>query len=89
MNVIVWLLAGAAVGWVACSALNLNAGRGLVVSALIGVVGAFFGGHVLAQAFGGEANAAGGFSPFALLVASVSALATLKIADVVYERFEF
>ena len=89
MNVVMWLLTGAAVGWVACSALHLNVARGLVVSAVIGVLGAYFGGHMLAPAVGGSLDEAGGFNPLALLMAAVSAIACLKVADMVYERFDF
>jgi uncharacterized membrane protein YeaQ/YmgE (transglycosylase-associated protein family) len=89
MNILIWLLAGGAVGWIACSVLNLNAARGLMVSAIIGVLAAFVGGYLLAPAFGVGVDETGGFSAFALLVASASAIAALTIADMLYERFEF
>lgn len=88
MDIVVWLLAGCALAWIAFSFLNWNPGRGLVVSAIIGAVAAFFGGNVLAPAFGGAVNEAGGFSPFALVVAAATAIAFLKIADIVYERYQ-
>jgi len=89
MNVVLWLLAGGAVGWVACSALDVNAGRGLVVSAIIGVVGAFFGGHVLAPILNGATLVPGDFSPFALLMAAATAVGAVVVSDMMYERFGF
>jgi uncharacterized membrane protein YeaQ/YmgE (transglycosylase-associated protein family) len=89
MNIVIWMLAGGIAGWIACSALKLNVERGLVVSAVIGVVGAFFGGHVVAAAFSGGVSPSGAFNPVALLIASATAIVALKIADVVYRRFEF
>ena len=89
MNVMIWMVAGGIVGWVACTALHLNAARGLVVSAIIGIAGAFFGGHVLAPIFGAAVGETGAFSPFALLVAAASAIACLTISDMMYERFGF
>lgn len=86
MNVVLWLLAGAAIGWISYSALHLNGGRGLIVSAIIGVGGAFFGGHVLAPMFG-SSEAAGAFSLFALVVASATALSCSFLSDMLYERF--
>ena len=86
MNVVLWLLAGAAIGWISHSVLNLNGARGLIVSAIIGVGGAFFGGHVLAPMFG-SSEVAGGFSLLALLVASTTALACAFLGDMLYERF--
>jgi uncharacterized membrane protein YeaQ/YmgE (transglycosylase-associated protein family) len=87
MNVVLWLIAGGAVGWVACSTLHVNASRGLVVSAIIGVVGAFFGGHVLAPIFHGATVNPGDFSPFALLMAAASAIACVVVSDMMYEHF--
>jgi uncharacterized membrane protein YeaQ/YmgE (transglycosylase-associated protein family) len=89
MNVVIWIVAGGIVGWLACTTLHLNVSRGLVVSAVIGIAGAFFGGHVLAPIFGAAAPEPGAFSPFALLVAGASAIGCLTISDMMYERFGF
>jgi len=82
-------VAGGIVGGVACTALHLNVSRGLVASAIIGIVGAFFGGHVLAPIFGAAVGEAGAFSPFALLVAAATAAGCLTISDMMCERFGF
>lgn len=89
MNVMIWMVAGGIVGWLACTRLRLNVARGLVVSAVIGVGGAFFGGHVLAPLFGASVPEAGAFSPFALLVAAATAIGCLTISDMMYKRFGF
>ena len=89
MDVFVWLLAGCTLAWIAFSFLKWNPGRGLLISAIIGAAAAFLGGSVLAPAFGGAINEVGGISPFALVVAAVTAIAFLKIADMVHERFQF
>ena len=89
MNVMIWMMAGGLVGWLACTALHLNVARGLAVSAIIGIGGAFFGGHVLAPLFGATIPEAGAFSPFALLVAAATAAGCLTISDMMYERFGF
>lgn len=89
MNVVLWILAGGLVGWVGCSALHVNAARGLVVAAIIGIVGAFFGGHVLAPIFNGAVVEPGAFSPFALLIACATAIGCTVISDMMYDRFGF
>lgn len=89
MNVVIWMLAGGIIGWIACASLHLNASRGLVISAIIGIAGAFFGGHVLTPVFSSAVAEAGAFSPFALIVAAASALACLSLSDMLYERFGF
>jgi uncharacterized membrane protein YeaQ/YmgE (transglycosylase-associated protein family) len=89
MNVILWILAGAAVGWIACAALHINVARGVVISAIIGVAGAFVGGYVLAPIFGATVGEIGAFSPFALLVAVATAIGFVSLSDMMYERFGF
>ena len=84
MNVMIWLSAGAAAGWIASSILDLNATRAVIVSAIVGVVGAVFGGAAIAPPFGGSIGSAGVFTPFAVLVASISAIACLKIVTIVF-----
>ena len=88
MDIFVWVLAGAVLAWIAFSFLNWNSTRGLIVSAIIGVAAAFLGGNVLAPALG-TVTTAGAFSPFALVVAAVTSIAFLKIADMLYERYQF
>ena len=86
MNLILWLVAGGVVGWIACSAMSMNKQRGLVISAIIGIAGGFIGGHILAPMVG-MAQEAGGFNPIALLMAVVGAMACVTISDMMYERF--
>jgi uncharacterized membrane protein YeaQ/YmgE (transglycosylase-associated protein family) len=88
MDIFLWVLAGGALAWIAFSFLHWNSSRGLILSAIIGMVAAFLGGNVLAPAIG-NVGEAGAFSPFALVVAIVTAIAFLKIADMLYERYQF
>jgi uncharacterized membrane protein YeaQ/YmgE (transglycosylase-associated protein family) len=86
MNTAIWLLAGAAIGWVAYVYLKANKERGMAISVIIGVLGAAVGGKMLAPVFG-TAVAPGDFSPFALLVASATAAACLIIGNLVSRRY--
>src|SRR5687768_15125148 len=88
MNVIMWLTAGGALGWIAYSMLDMNEGRGLIVSTLIGAFAALFGGNVLAPVFAAPLPV-GGLSGIALTLACLSAMASIKVADLVHERFGF
>ena len=88
MNVALWLGAGGVLGWFGYAYLDKNVARGLVVTAIIGAAGAFFGGHVLAPIFG-SAAAAAEFTPFALFIACASAIGCLMMSDMMYERFGF
>jgi len=87
MNALLWILAGGLTGVIALVVLNLNLGRGLILSVTIGMIAAFFGGHMLAPILGAAPVEAGVFNPFALLVAAASALACLSISDITSKRF--
>ncbi|MGZ9003543.1 MAG: GlsB/YeaQ/YmgE family stress response membrane protein [Burkholderiales bacterium] len=89
MNVLLWILAGGLAGLVAFVALNLNLSRGLIISVLIGMAGALFGGYVLGPVLGAPVPQPGALSPFALLVAAATALGCLSITDMTHKRFGF
>jgi uncharacterized membrane protein YeaQ/YmgE (transglycosylase-associated protein family) len=52
MNFIVWLIAGAAVGWVASNIMGTSGRQGLVADIVVGIVGAFIAGYFLSPYFG-------------------------------------
>lgn len=83
MNVIIWLSAGTAAGWIAASILELNGARAFIVSLIVGAVGTVFGGDAIAPPFGGSIGSAAVLTPFAVLVASIAAIACLKIFAIV------
>jgi len=87
MDIVVWLLAGAAIGWSGLSFLRLNEGRGAVVSMIIGAVGGVFGGKAIAPIFTAGATVPGGFSSSTLVVAMIVAAVVLILANMVYTRF--
>ena len=87
MNIAMWVLAGGITGWIGYAALGANADRGLVVSIIIGMVGGFFGGHVLAPMFGTAVANATEFSPFALFIAGASAAGCLTLSNMIHNRY--
>ena len=52
MNFIIWLIAGAVVGWVASSIMGTNRRQGLLLDIVVGIVGAFVAGYFLSPYFG-------------------------------------
>ena len=90
MNIILWVIAGGAAGWVGYTYINLNEKRGLTVSLVIGMLGGYFGGKIIAPMLGaGTAVNPGDFSPFPLIVAFASAAAVLVVSSMVHKRFGF
>jgi uncharacterized membrane protein YeaQ/YmgE (transglycosylase-associated protein family) len=87
VNIAMWVLAGGAVGWVAFAYLRLNAARGLVISVIIGAVGGFFGGDVLAPMLGAVSDTPNIFNLFSMMVALASAAGCLAISNLLSRRF--
>ena len=88
METLVWILAGAALGWAAHSFLGYNEARGAVVSALIGAFGALVGGKALAPIFLATATpASAGISVDALLFAAAAAVVFVFLGNFLYRRF--
>lgn len=89
INIVLWGLAGGIVGWIGFALIRVNEERGLLASVIIGMVGGFMGGNILAPMFHAGAVSAAEFNPFALFVAFASAAAALTISNMVHKRFGF
>lgn len=87
MNIAMWVLAGCVIGWAGYAHMGANKERGMIFSIVIGAVGGFFGGNVLAPMLGAVTDTPNIFSPFALLVAVASAAACLAIGNLLSKRY--
>jgi uncharacterized membrane protein YeaQ/YmgE (transglycosylase-associated protein family) len=52
MNIIIYLIAGAIVGYIASRIMRTNSQQGLILDILVGIVGAFIAGWFLSPIFG-------------------------------------
>jgi uncharacterized membrane protein YeaQ/YmgE (transglycosylase-associated protein family) len=52
MNLIIYLIAGAIVGYIASRIMRTNSQQGLLLDIVVGVVGAFIAGYFLSPIFG-------------------------------------
>ncbi len=52
MNLIIYLIAGAIVGYVASRIMNTNSQQGTLTDIVVGVIGAFLAGYFLSPLFG-------------------------------------
>jgi uncharacterized membrane protein YeaQ/YmgE (transglycosylase-associated protein family) len=86
MNIAIWMLAGAILGWVGYSFLGFNEARGKLVSIIIGAVGGFFGGQMVAPMFTAAAVPSD-FSLSALFFAAAVAAAFLALGNLVHNRW--
>ena len=87
MDIIMWVVAGGVIGWVALAYLGLNEERGLNVSVIIGAVGGIIGGKLLAPMFGAGAAVPGEFSLMVLIIVLASAAVCVAIANQIHNRF--
>jgi len=87
MNIAMWVLAGGALGWIGFAYLKANEDRGMVISVIIGMVGGFLGGNMLAPMLGAVTDTPNDFSMYSLLIAMASAAACLAIGNLVSKRF--
>jgi uncharacterized membrane protein YeaQ/YmgE (transglycosylase-associated protein family) len=81
MNFILWLIFGGLVGWVASMIMGTNDKQGKFLNIVVGVVGAFLGGLVLAPLFGTGTINQGDFSFGSLLVSLAGAVVLLALIN--------
>ncbi len=77
VDVLVWIVFGGLVGWIASKIMGTDAQQGLVANVVVGIIGALLGG-LLAQLAGFSAPEAG-FNVYGFLVALVGAIILLWI----------
>jgi uncharacterized membrane protein YeaQ/YmgE (transglycosylase-associated protein family) len=82
MNIIIWLIVGGVVGWVASMLMKTDAQQGILLNIVVGIVGAFIGGFLISPMVGvGTINS--GLSVGSFLVSLVGAVILLGIVNLV------
>ncbi len=81
MNLIIWLIVGGIIGWVASLIMGTDARQGLLLNVVVGIVGAFLGGLLLAPLFGTGTINQGDLSLSSLLVSLLGAVGLLAIVN--------
>lgn len=85
MEILVWALTGAIVGWVGYAGFGYNEARGRNVSMVLGIVGGLIGAKAIAPMF--IAMPAGDFSAGGIAFAALAASAVLFLGNMVYNRW--
>lgn len=80
-NIIVWLIVGGLIGWVASILMKTNAQQGAVLNVVVGVIGAVLGGVLLAPLLGTGTINQGDFSLMSVIVSLIGAVALLAIVN--------
>jgi uncharacterized membrane protein YeaQ/YmgE (transglycosylase-associated protein family) len=79
INFVIWIIAGALVGWVASLIMRTNSRQGLIADIIVGILGAFVGGLILSPLFHVSTINESNFSLPALLVSLGGAIILLVI----------
>ena len=80
INFLIWILAGAVIGWLASVIMRTNSRQGTLADIIVGIVGAFLAGYLLSPLFGVSTINEGNFSVPALLVSLGGAIILLGIS---------
>ncbi len=76
MDIIIWIIFGGIVGWVASLIMKTDAQQGMVLNVFVGIVGAVIGGWLMS--FIGQTGV-GGFNLYSFLVALFGACVLLAV----------
>lgn len=77
MGLIVWLIVGGVIGWLASLIMRTDAQQGILLNIVVGIIGAFIGGLL----FGGSINQ--GITVMSFVVSLVGAVILLAIVNLV------
>jgi uncharacterized membrane protein YeaQ/YmgE (transglycosylase-associated protein family) len=86
MSFILWIIIGGLLGWVASMIMGTNDQQGKLLNIVVGIVGAFLSGLLLAPLFGTGTINQGDFSFSSLLVSLVGAVVLLAIVGMFRKR---
>jgi uncharacterized membrane protein YeaQ/YmgE (transglycosylase-associated protein family) len=83
MNFIIWIIIGGIIGWLASIVMKTDAQQGMFLNVIVGIVGAFLGGWLLAPLFGSGTINANDFSIMSLVVSFLGAVILLAIVNLI------
>jgi uncharacterized membrane protein YeaQ/YmgE (transglycosylase-associated protein family) len=81
MNLILWIILGGILGWLASIIMRTNAQQGLLLNIVVGIIGALVAGFVLTPLFGISTINQNNFSLASLLVSLLGAIILLALVN--------
>ena len=81
MNLIILLIVGCILGWLASIVMRRDAQQGILLNVVVGIVGAFLGGFLLSPLLGAGTINMNGFSVMGLVVSFLGAVILLAIVN--------
>lgn len=81
MNIIIWLIIGGIIGWLASIIMKRDGQQGILLNIIVGIVGSFLGGFLIAPLLGSGTANTGDFSIMGLLASLIGAVILLAIVN--------
>jgi uncharacterized membrane protein YeaQ/YmgE (transglycosylase-associated protein family) len=81
INLIVWLIVGGIIGWIASMIMRTDAQQGAFLNVVVGVIGAVVAGLVLSPLLGVSTINQGNFSLGGLLISLLGAVVLLAVVN--------
>lgn len=81
MGFILWLIVGGIIGWLASIIMRRDAQQGIILNIVVGIVGSFLGGWLIAPLLGSGTANSGDFSLMGLLASLIGAVILLLIVN--------
>ena len=83
MGIILWLVIGGVVGWLASIVMRRDGSPGMILNIVVGIVGALLGGWLISPLVGAGTVNSGGPSIAGPLVSFYGALIVLALANLI------
>lgn len=81
MNLIIWLVIGGVIGWLASIVMKRDGQQGIFLNIVVGIVGAFIGGFLISPLLGAGTINQSDFSAVSLLASFLGAVILLGIVN--------
>lgn len=81
MNLIIALIIGGIIGWLASIVMRTDAQQGILLNIVVGIIGSLLGGFLLGPLLGGGNLLSGNFDIMTLVVALLGAIILLAIVN--------
>jgi uncharacterized membrane protein YeaQ/YmgE (transglycosylase-associated protein family) len=83
MGIIVWLIVGGVVGWLASIVMRRDGSQGIILNIVVGIVGAMLGGWLIGPLVGAPSINSGVLSIGTFLVSFLGAVILLAIVNLI------
>lgn len=83
MNLIIMLIVGGVLGWLASVLMRTDGQQGILMNVVVGVVGAVLAGYLLTPFLGGAPITSGAFDAKSLFVSFLGAVVLLAIVNLI------